>query len=131
MRYDLDTPFLDLDDEPILDTAGSDATAWTLRTVLARTALFAAPGYPMSAEDKRRGFQIAKQIKRADRIIEVTAEDVALLKGNAGIMWSPLMLGRLEEILENPLTLGLRDAGGPLGPRDKPVSDIPIDKPVP
>lgn len=111
MRYDLTLAVKDLDGVQITDD--KDTIGYTLRTVLVRTALFVDKAKLPSAEQKLTAYGLAKRIAQARGAIELSAEDVAFLKAQAGIMWTPLVLGQLFELLEAPLPKGL------------PTADIP------
>lgn len=100
MRYDLSTPLTDLDGEMIVE----GGYGYTLGSVLLRTALFSSPLAVISPDAKRQCFKIAKAIKAGGQFVELTAEDVALLKKNAGAMWGTLVFCRLEELLEQPVS---------------------------
>lgn len=54
----------------------------------------------LSGEDKVKRFKLAKQINDADGDVEVTAEQVALLKSLIAKGYTPLVVGQAYEILE-------------------------------
>lgn len=103
MRYDLTLAVKDLDGVQITDD--KDTIGYTLRTVLVRTALFVDKAKLPSAEQKLTAYGIAKRIAQAGSLIDLTAEEVAFLKAQAGIMWTPLVLGQLFELLESPIAV--------------------------
>lgn len=117
MRYDLSTPLLDLEGAPI--PLGDGEKRFTLGIALERSALFADSAKPPTPAAKRLGFKLAKRIRHAGRFVELTAEEVVHLKGNIEVMWTPLLLGVLEELLESPIAA--------LPAIDKPAADIPAE----
>ena len=54
----------------------------------------------LSGEDKVKRFKLAQQINDADGDVEVTAEQVALLKSLIAKGYTPLVVGQAYEILE-------------------------------
>lgn len=104
MRYDLTVPVKDLNGVQIADV--NDPAGYTLRSVLVRTALFVDPraAKPPTASDKIAAYALAKRLAQSPPFIELLAEEVAFLKAQAGLMWTSLVLGRVCELLEAPLT---------------------------
>ena len=54
----------------------------------------------LSGEDKVKRFKLAQQINDADGDVEVTAEQVSLLKSLIAKAYTPLVVGQSYEILE-------------------------------
>ena len=54
----------------------------------------------LSGDDKVKRFKLAQQINDADGEVEVTAEQVSLLKTLIAKGYSPLVVGRAYDILE-------------------------------
>ena len=54
----------------------------------------------LSGEDKVKRFKLAQQINDADGDVEVTAEQVSLLKSLIAKGYTPLVVGQAYEILE-------------------------------
>lgn len=101
MRYDLSLPINDLNDKSITDSV--DPQGYTLRSVLIRTALFVDASKPLPTPlAKLRAYALAKRLVAAERYIELTTEDLMELQERAGVMWTPLVLGRLYDLLESP-----------------------------
>ncbi len=104
MRYDLTVPIKDLSGVQITDRI--DPEGYTLRSTLVRTALFVDQAKPLpSAPEKLSAWALAKRIAQANHYIDLSLEEVASLQAKAGIMWTPLVLGQLSELLESPITL--------------------------
>lgn len=134
MRYDLTIPLHNLNNVQITDGEAPDG--YTLRTVLTRCALFVQKGKAPAAVEKLQAYALAKRIAMANGFIDLSAEEVAFLKEQAGAMWTPLVMGQVWEMLEAPITLksAMEEANrdNPLNERlyremhRKPTADIPL-----
>jgi hypothetical protein len=102
MRFDLTQPINDLNGVQIVDKIDTDG--YTLRSTLIRTALAMLPGKQPSAEEKLIAYSLAKRIATANQFIDLSAKEVVFLHDQGGAMWSPLVMGQLWDILDNPLS---------------------------
>ncbi len=138
MRYDLSTRVTDLNNVQISDEI--DREGYTLRSVLVRAALFVDRGKNPTAPEKLASYGLAKRIATSSSLIDLPAEDVSHLKERIGVMFTPLVMGRVWEILEAPLTKPLAEEETALGTNGdhrgarleqqklasrKPAADIP------
>jgi hypothetical protein len=131
MRYDLTVPLHNLNNVQITDAEAPEG--YTLRTVLTRCALHVARGKTPGAAEKLQAYALAKRIAMANAFIDLSAEEVAFLKEQAGAMWTPLVMGQVWEMLEAPVTLDNsyrreQMAADVLnrGFGEKPTADIPL-----
>lgn len=101
MRYDLTLPITNFEGVQLSDAIDS---AFTLRSVLVRTALYADKANPLTVLEKRANYAMAKRLATANHFIDLEVTQVAGLKSMAEAMWSTLVAGRIAEVLESPLT---------------------------
>lgn len=99
---DLSQPLLDLDNAPVIERVGENGP---LHLTAARACVGALMGTlpgddrALSAEDKLRCFTLAQRITGSP-VLDLTVEDTAFLKRRVGAAWSPLVVGRVYEILD-------------------------------
>lgn len=124
MRYDLTVPIKDLAGVQITDKV--DTEGYTLRSVLVRTALMVETAKLPTAAEKLIAYGLAKRISLANHFIDLSAEEVASLKEKGGIMWSPLVMGQLWELLETPVSF-LPDPEKPVDVDNGGMGDGPLN----
>lgn len=88
------TCVLDLDDQPVLDTAGKNVTLGSA----IRMALLANDAQ-MDPERKLACFDLAVKTRGKD-YVELTADEVALIRERVGVGYGPLIVGRVKEALD-------------------------------
>ena len=127
MRYDLTIPLVDLSGVQVTDAV--DPTGYTLGTALVRSALWIDKVKLPTPPEKQAAYLLAKRIATAGASVDLSIEDVAFLKAQAGAMWSTLVMGQIWELLEQPLA---GTSASPLDAElyrkmfpDKPVAGIP------
>lgn len=92
-KYNLDTQITDLENKPFADGA-------TLRTVLLGACLSTLRGDELMDEKQKVPIYLLSKKISEKGDIELTAEDVVLLKGRVGKAYNPLVVGRAYEILD-------------------------------
>ena len=101
MKRNLNVILKTLDGKPLRE-AHESGERDVLLSHLAVNALLV--NYPdeqsLSGEDKVKRFKLAQQINDADGDVEVTAEQVSLLKSLIAKGYTPLVVGQAYEILE-------------------------------
>lgn len=101
MKRNLNVVLKTLDGQPLKEDHNG-AVSDVLLSRLAVNALLV--NYPdeqsLSGEEKVKRFKLAQQINDADGDVEVTAEQVALLKSLIAKGYTPLVVGQAYEILE-------------------------------
>jgi hypothetical protein len=101
VRYDLTTPIKDLAGVQLTDA--QDGIGYTLGSVLVRTALFLDKAKLPTPPEKQAAYTLAKRLATAGSSVDLSIDDVAFLKTQAGAMWSTLVMGQVWELLEQPL----------------------------
>lgn len=101
MKRNLNIVLKTLDGEPLKE----DNNGTVRDVLLSRLAVNALlVNYPdeqsLSGEEKVKRFKLAQQINDADGDVEITAEQVALLKSLIAKGYTPLVVGQAYEILE-------------------------------
>ena len=99
-EIDVTTPIVDLDGKPITMDGKPDGVPLTLRTV-AENALLATyqDEHELSGDKKVERMVLAQQIHAASKI-DLTAENVTLLKQLIGKAYGPLIVGRAIAIVD-------------------------------
>lgn len=97
MLVKLDTPILDIEGNPVRD--GEEEL--TVRKCLVGSLLNSPDQHQVDGAEKHKRFVLALRVQNhKDESINLTAEQIVLLKKVAGHSFSPLLVGRLYEVLE-------------------------------
>jgi hypothetical protein len=100
MRIDFDSQLFNLDGSHLKDiTTGKERDA-LLKTVCVNALL--GEDKEDSGEEKLRRYRLGTRIYKGG-VIEVTAEEVSLMKKLIGRFFPPLVAGQSLEMLENPV----------------------------
>jgi hypothetical protein len=86
---------IDLEGSPIVD----NGKPVTLGAITAQALLAADPNTPESGDDKARAYDIATRVYRAGEV-EVSVEDVALMKKKIGQFMTAIVVGQTFRMLE-------------------------------
>jgi hypothetical protein len=99
MKILLDVPFLDYRGQPIKDEIDP---AFTLRSVLLRSALYVPAGTNPPGEAKFKAYELAMKIHAVPqgRAANFSTEELATLKVNSGAMWLPWVVGLTWSFLD-------------------------------
>lgn len=88
-------------DKVLLDSAGEEfADKATIRQVLHTAANTLLQDGQQRPEDKYKLGMVAVKLKKAQRSVILTSEEVTLLKARVGLLFSPIVVLRVEDILE-------------------------------
>jgi hypothetical protein len=96
MKIKITTELFNANDETIKDTNGKDLT---VKDVCINALLI-----PQSGDDdktKWEKYELYKRLKTAKDIVEISAEDIVLLKKAIGKTQPPLIMGQAWEVLES------------------------------
>lgn len=96
MRRDFSLSILDLDGKEI-EEGGKKVT---LCTVALSALLTTVPGESITGQDKADRMQLAMKINKRPREVDLTAEQMAMIKRLIGATFGPLAVGRAYELLE-------------------------------
>lgn len=98
MQIDFGQKFVDLGDDPIVDDKG---VALTLADAAMNGLVMQFQDEQgLSGEEKLKRWELALRIKRADGPLEVSAEDIALVKKVVAKSYAPLVSGQAWHMLE-------------------------------
>jgi hypothetical protein len=97
MKINFEQTLKDMDGKDI--TEGKEKKVLTLDKVCVNALLSENQDDRQSGEDKLKVFQLAKKIYGAGEV-EVTAEEIVLIKNKVGRFYLPLVVGQVYEILE-------------------------------
>lgn len=95
MKFDPTKPVTDLDGKDI--TEGDKVLTVA---VVCQRALLAPPGAPVSGEENLRRFKLALRLHDATGLLELTAEEAALVKSQVAANFAPLVVGRVFQLIE-------------------------------
>lgn len=101
MKLNLATPIRDFKGEQLSDEI--DKEGMTLQSVLVRSALFVEKGKNPTGAEKLEAYRLAQRLAGV-LITDLTIEEAALLKAKVGAMWTPLVVGRVFELMEGQAT---------------------------
>lgn len=108
MKIDTNALILDLKGEPLRDGSakeGEPVSDLTVGAVIVQTVLTPMKGDEnLSGSDKVTYFKIAMRVSNADGEVEFTAAEVTKVLARIGKAWTPLVVGRVHEIFEEPET---------------------------
>lgn len=96
MKINFNIELKDMDGKPIMETKDKPLL---LDKVCVNAVLSEIPDEKTTGEQKLQRFQLAKKIYGAGEI-DVTAEEIVLLKDKIGKLYLPLVVGQVFEILE-------------------------------
>ena len=101
---DLNRALKTLDGKPIPDgrpvEKGEDFVALTLKDVCMNALLAFDPNGKMTGKDKFERYSTAVKLQEAETEVELGAEDVVKIKECVGILYSPLIVGQVWNMLE-------------------------------
>lgn len=103
MRLNLSSPIRDFQGVQLTDQI--DKEGMTLQSVLVRSALFVEKDKNPSAAEKLEAYRLAQRLAEVSGTpleIDLTIEEAAFLKAKVGAMWTPLVVGRVFELMEAP-----------------------------
>jgi hypothetical protein len=86
----------DLKGSPIKE----DDKVVTLETIAVGALMMALPNDTTPGPEKVQRFKLAQRIDGSDTAIDVTAEEITMLKDLIGKLYTPLVVGRAYELLE-------------------------------
>lgn len=96
MKIDINKNLTSIDDQPLLDNGKSV----TLRDVCIQATL--TPSQKDTQEEKWKKYEIYKKLKKCDGgIVELTVEEISIIKKASGEIHPPLLMGQLFDLLEN------------------------------
>lgn len=96
MKIDFSQPLLTLDGKPFEKEKGVTAS---LGDMCVTALLSENPQEPSSAEDKLKRWELSKILHNAAEI-EVTAEEIVLIKKLAGKAFAPPLMGAIYDLIE-------------------------------
>ncbi len=91
------TPLKTFEGEDIQDETGKPIT---LRTACVRALLYTAPNDTTDGQKKFERYKLAEKIMGAKGHVELTAEELALIKQLVGVIYVTVLVGRIYEALE-------------------------------
>ncbi len=99
MLLNINKVLVQLNGQPIMDIddAGQSVPA-TVKTALVNAVL--APEQNEKGTQKVQKYELAKRIYKAEQEVEVTAEEVVLIKRRIEELYPPIIVGQLEELLK-------------------------------
>lgn len=95
MKIDINKSLTNIDDQPLLD----NGKVVTLREVCVQAVL--TPSQKDTQEEKWNKYDIYKKIKSSDAFVELTVEEISIIKKASGEIHPPLLMGQLFDLLEN------------------------------
>lgn len=99
MLIDLTQVYLNADDSPAVTADTRVPVTLKFMLIQALLAGVGPEGQPLQSDDKIKRYSLYRDLKKADGVIELPAEDVALLK-HAVKVFDTLVLGQTHEMLE-------------------------------
>lgn len=96
MKINLNVPMLDMRGNPVID---ANRSPLTLQNVCS-DALGNYADQGMTGTHKLQNFALGMKIAAAESEIELTVEELATIKDVVGKSYSPLVVGRLDELIE-------------------------------
>lgn len=96
MKYDLSQVFTDLDGTVILDKE----KPFTLRAILALACINADPQKYADGDSKYRIYKLLLRIHAQASAVELSSEEVTLLKDLVGRIFAPYIVGLVYDVLE-------------------------------
>lgn len=109
MKVNINYKFKQINGQPLSDGSfedGGKPKALTLQSIMVQSLLaHNEREEKIDANDKYKRYSLAMKINAIeagenDHMMEMTAEDVTLLKSLIGKLWSPLVVGQAFEVLE-------------------------------
>jgi len=101
---DFNTPMMSIDGKPITDEKGAAGTV-TLKKIALEALL---TGFPdettLPGEEKAKRYVLAVKIAAADGKLELTSEEVTMLRKVVGKGYGPLVVGQVWKIID-PATM--------------------------
>ena len=98
MRRNFDQPILDLNDNPVKDAQG---TVFTLGVITMNALLMPYEDEKnLTGKDKAERMQLALKINKRMKEVDLTVEQLALVKTLVAKAYGPLIVGRAWELLE-------------------------------
>lgn len=97
MKVDFSQELKSLDGKPFEKEPGVNAN---LGDMCVTALLTEVPKEPATPEDKLKRWELAKRLYE-QKEVEVTAEDIALIKKMAGKVFLPALMGTLYDVLES------------------------------
>ena len=97
MLRDFAQNLLDLDNEPMKDPAGVTVT---LQNATVNALMASDPNDNPDGVEKAKRFTLAMKIHGTKEPVDVTAEEIALIKKLIGKVYTALVVGRAYELLE-------------------------------
>jgi len=99
MVINVNKELVQLNGQPIMDLdAEGKAVPATVKTALVNAVLL--PEQNEKGVQKVQKYELAKKLYKAEKDVEVTAEDVVLLKKVVENSYAPLIVGQVLELLE-------------------------------
>ena len=98
MVIKVDTLLKNMDGQVMKDMVDGEAVDATLRVAMVNAVL--SPVERESGTDKVKKYELAKKIHNATDDVELTAEDISLIKGRVGEVFPALIVGQVFDILE-------------------------------
>lgn len=109
MKIDVTKKLVDLSGKPIVQPKSDqdrkpnekpEMEDITLKMVSVNAILVVDPKKPCSGEEKVKRYELAKRIYAADAEVELSAEDIVLIKNSVHDGFQPIISGQVVEILE-------------------------------
>jgi hypothetical protein len=102
MLVNVNTVLTQLNGDPVMDMDGKgNAVEATVKMALVNAVL--SPVQTDKPMDKFRKDELARKIYNTDGEVELTAEEVVLLKDRVGESYAPIIVGQVWRLLENKL----------------------------
>jgi len=98
MLIKVDTPLKNMDGQVMKDMVDGEAVDATLRMAMVNAVL--SPVERESGMDKVKKYELAKRIHYATDDVELSAEDITLIKERVGEVFPVLIVGQMFNILE-------------------------------
>lgn len=94
MKIKINTPILGLDGQPLLE-------GFTVKEAMVQSLVTVLPGDEgLTGVQKFQAFTLATKINSADGFVDLSIEDMKLIKDRSGVMLSPVAMGRVWQALE-------------------------------
>ena len=98
MKIQITKPLVQFNGQPIMDVDGNgNAVPATVKMALVNAVL--APERDEKGIQKIQKYELAKRLYQAEKEVEVTAEEVVLMKKRVEELYAPLIVGQLAELL--------------------------------
>jgi hypothetical protein len=99
MVIDVSKNLVQLNGQPIMDMdEQGNAVPATVKNALVNAVL--SPEQNEKGTQKVQKYELAKKLYRAEKDVEVTAEEVVLIKKRVEELFAPLIVGQIVELLE-------------------------------